>query len=431
MQATLAAPAAPEGLCACRGVEWGRQRGGIGLEYDASEAGPFIGLKPLLRDRAEPMNPSPLMLARPARRVATLIVVVLLSGCDKLGIGTTPEAKPSAGTAAAAPKPMALPVRAVTAATTVVEDELSAVGTLNAAESVMVRPEIAGRVTELPFKEGQVVPKGGKVVLIDASELQAAAAASRADASTERLKYSHARELLDKNFISQEAVDVARGAMEKAQARVQEDEARLAKTVIRAPFPGILGLRQISPGAYVKAGDDVVRLENVSSLKLDFRVPEMYASRIHAGQTVSVRTDAFPGVKFAGQVYATEPGLDEKTRTVVARAEVANVDGRLRPGMFARVGLLLETRPKAVVVPEQAIWPQGRDSFVYRVVDGKAALTKVVIGVRSPGQVEIAGGVQPGEWVVTDGQMKIKDGAPVTVLPAAPAPAASAPAKGG
>lgn len=359
-----------------------------------------------------------------------LLAALALGGCDRLKEATADKAAPAPAPAAAA-KPAGLPVKAVAAAVTSVDDELSAVGTLTAAESVVIRPEIAGRVVELPFREGQTVPHGAKVVVLDASELQAAAAASRAEAATEQLKYGHARELLEKNFISQEAVDIARGAMEKAKARQQEDEARLAKTLIRAPFAGILGLRQISPGAYVKAGDDVVRLDNVSYLKLDFRIPETTSARVHAGQAVAVRTDAYPGTVFPGRVYAIETGLDEKTRTVLARAEVANADGRLRPGMFARVGLMLETRPQAVVVPEEAIWPQGRDAFVYRVVGGTVALTRIQIGVRRPGQVEVLSGVKAGELVVTDGQMKIKDGAPVTVLPGTPAAAPASAATGG
>jgi membrane fusion protein (multidrug efflux system) len=317
-----------------------------------------------------------------------------------------------------------------------VQSDLAAVGSLMASESVLIRPEIAGRVVGLHFQEGRPVHKGEKMVSIDASEYQAQLAASSADARTEMQKYQRSRELLEQKFISQEAVDVARGSMERAIAKRQADEAMLAKTTIKAPFTGTVALRLISPGAYVKAGDDIVRIESTGTLKLDFRVPEVFVSKLKQGQTVSMRTDAFPGETFTGRIYALDPAVDEKTRTILARAEVPNAEGKLRPGMFGRVNILLESRPTAITVPEQAIWPQGRDTFVYRAVDGKAVLTKIRIGVRRPGQVEVIDGLSPNDIVVTDGQMKLKDGAPVMVLPMtppAPAPGAQAatPAKAG
>jgi len=235
--------------------------------------------------------------------------------------------------------------------------------------------------------------------------------------------------LLDKNFISKEALDVARGNMERAQAKQQQDEVLLSKTTIVAPFGGIVGLRQVSPGAYLRAGDDIVRLENVSSVKLDFRVPEAYLSKLKPNQEVSVKTDAFPNDTFKGRIFALEPGVDEKTRTVLARALIPNAQNKLRAGMFARVNVLLETRPNSILVPEQAIWPQGRDTFVYRVVDGKAMLTKIELGVRHPGEVEVLKGLSRTDMVVTDGQMKLKDGAPVIVMPAPPPASPPAPGK--
>jgi len=219
------------------------------------------------------------------------------------------------------------------------------------------------------------------------------------------------------------------GNMERAQAKQQQDEVLLSKTTIVAPFGGIVGLRQVSPGAYLRAGDDIVRLENVSSVKLDFRVPEAYLSKLKPNQEVSVKTDAFPNDTFKGRIFALEPGVDEKTRTVLARALIPNAQNKLRAGMFARVNVLLETRPNSILVPEQAIWPQGRDTFVYRVVDGKAMLTKIELGVRHPGEVEVLKGLSRTDMVVTDGQMKLKDGAPVIVMPAPPPASPPAPGK--
>jgi membrane fusion protein (multidrug efflux system) len=375
-------------------------------------------------------------IARTVALLATLVTAAALPGCGKKDDGlanaqTKPAEAAKAGAVApgdkpAAPapqaKPMGLPVKAETVKLLTMQSEVTAVGTLIAADSVVIRPEIAGRVVGLHFQEGQLVQKGAKLMTLDPSEYRAQLAATSADAKTESQRYQRAQELLDKNFISKEALDVAKGNMDKAMAKQQQDEVLLSKTTISAPFTGVLGLRQISPGAYVKAGDDVVRLENLSSVKLDFRVPELYLSQIKPGQGLTIRVDAYPNEAFQGKIYALEPAVDEKTRTVVVRAQIPNLQNKLRPGMFARVNVLLSTRPNAVVIPEQAIWPQGRDTFVYRVVDGKAALTKVELGVRHPGEVEVLKGLSANDVVVTDGQMKLKDGAPVTVLPAPPAP---------
>ena len=317
---------------------------------------------------------------------------------------------------------MGLPVKAEPVKITTVQTDVSAVGTLIAADSVVIRPEIAGRVVSLDFHEGQLVQRGTKLMSLDPSEYKAQLAATTADAKTETQRYERAKELLEKNFISKEALDVAKGNMDRAVAKQQQDEVLLSKTTVSAPFTGVLGLRQVSPGAYVKAGDDVVRLENLSFVKLDFRVPEMYLSQIKPGQEVTILVDAYPKDSFRGKIYALEPAVDEKTRTILVRAQIPNPQGRLRPGMFARVNVLLSTRQNAIVIPEQAIWPQGRDSFVYRVVDGKAALTKVELGVRRPGEVEVVQGLTASDLVVTDGQIKLKDGAPVMVLPAPPPP---------
>jgi membrane fusion protein (multidrug efflux system) len=248
-------------------------------------------------------------------------------------------------------------------------------------------------------------------------------AAIQADLRTEQQRLARSQELFEQKFISKDALDVQRGGVDRLQARVDEAKTRVAKTVIRAPFSGVVGLRLVSPGAYVKAGDDIVRLENISSIKADFRVPEVFLGRVKPSQEVAVRLDAFPNEEFRGKVYAVQPVVDENTRTVLMRARIPNRGFKLKPGMFVRVAVTTETRPNAIIVPEQAIWPQGQDNFVFRVVDGKAALTKIQIGNRQPGAVEIASGLGPDDVVVTEGQIKLRDGAPVMVMGAPPAAA--------
>jgi len=342
----------------------------------------------------------------PRMAIVSLLTLAWVAGAH----GAEPGPKPAA-------KPMGLLVKAAAARSGTVASEITAVGTLLANESVVIRPEVAGRVTAIHFSEGQSVSAGMRLATLDAAEVKAQLEGSRADERLSEQRARRAGELFQKNFISQQALDDAREAYRKATARRQEDEARLAKTEIRAPFAGTVGLRQVSMGAYLKAGDDIVRLDRIDALKLDFRVPEVFLGRLRQDQPVSVRLDAYPGESFTGRVYAFETAVDDKTRTVLARAGVANPGARLKPGMFARVTLELGSRANAVLVPEQALVPRGDKNFVFRVVDGKAVLTEVATGSRSPGEVEITKGVAAGEVVVTDGQMKLQNGTLVSVLP--------------
>jgi membrane fusion protein (multidrug efflux system) len=375
-------------------------------------------------------------IIRTVALVSALVIGAWLPACGKkpeapAAAQAPAQGKPPAGGAAPATggggPPKGLPVKAVPVKVGTVTNEVTAVGTLLAEESVIIRPEIDGRVLDLHFREGQGVARGAKLVTLDASEVMAQLAAAEAQVRTDAQRLERTKELLDQKFISQDAYDVAKNNYERSVAVRDEIRARLDKTVIRAPFPGVVGLRMVSPGAYVKKGDDIVRLENIASIKLDFRVPELFVARLKVGQPVAIRLDAFPSESFSGRIYAVEPVVDERTRTILARARVTNAGFKLKPGMFVRVALTLETRQNAILVPEPAIWPQGQDNFVYRVIEGKALLTKIQTGLRRPGEVEVVAGLSPGDMVITEGQIKMRDGMPVMVLPAAPpAPTASA-----
>ena len=367
--------------------------------------------------------------------LTALVTAALVAGCGSKNDATAGQkadaAKPGQQQPATpAAKPQGLPVRAEAVKVAKVSDDVSAVGSLMAEESVIIRPEIDGRIVGLHFQEGQAASAGARLVTIDSTEYEAQTAAVRADLKTEEQRLVRTKELHQQNFISKDALDVQVGAVDRLKARLAEAESRVAKTVIRAPFSGIVGLRQVSPGAYVKAGTDIVRIENVSSIKVDFRIPENYLSKIRPNQEILVRLDAYPGEEFRGRVYAVEPVVEERTRTIAMRARIPNKGFKLKPGMFVRVAVTMENRPNAIVIPEQAIWPQGNDSFVFRVVDGKAQLTKVEIGNRQPGSVEILKGLAANDMVVTDGQIKLRDGAPVVVMGAPPGAAPDAPASG-
>jgi membrane fusion protein (multidrug efflux system) len=369
-------------------------------------------------------------------RNVTILAALVTAALTAAGCGSKNDAtagqkadgsKPAAQ--AQAPKPMGLPVKAGPVEVGKVSDEVTAVGSLLAEESVIIRPEIDGRIVGLHFQEGQAVSRGTRLVTIDSTEVEAQVAGVRADLKTEEQRLARTQELFDQKFISKDALDVQNGNTARLRAKLREAESRVAKTVISAPFSGTVGLRLVSPGAYLKAGEDIVRLESIGNIKVDFRIPEVYMAKVHPNQEIALRLDAYPGEEFHGRVYAVEPVVDERTRTVLMRARVPNKSNKMKPGMFVRVAVTLDNRPNAIIVPEQAIWPQGRDTFVFRVIDGKAALTKIEIGNRQPGQVEVVSGLAPNDVVVTEGQIKLRDGAPVTVMaqpPAAPVPSPAA-----
>lgn len=313
------------------------------------------------------------------------------------------------------PGGMVLPVEAAAVETGVVSRGVSTVGTLRADESVMIRSEIAGRVAAIHFKEGDAVTENAPLISLDDAELRAQLAESAATARLAELNFTRAQEIFDKKLLSRQNYDEAMARLNEARARHMLQQARLAKSRIHAPFSGVLGLRRVSTGDYIKEGDDIVNLEDIRSLKLDFRVPETYLAGIKQGQQVSIQVDAYPGEPFNGKVYALDPRLDEQTRSVLLRARIANPDLRLRPGMFARVTLTLENRAEALLIPEQALWPIGNEQFVFRIVDGKALQTRVQTGQREGGKVEISAGLSAGDMVVAAGQTKLRDGMAVQI----------------
>jgi membrane fusion protein (multidrug efflux system) len=324
----------------------------------------------------------------------------------------------------AQPKPPpAMPVRAAVAKIAPAVIETGAIGTLRADESVMIRPEIAGRIAQIRFKEGQRVAQGSLLASLDAGETRAQVQSSSVQLSLEKQRLERSQDLLKKGFISQQALDEQRSTHDRAVAKLSEDRVRLAKSEIRAPFSGVAGLRQVSEGAYVAAGTDIARLEKLDPLKLDFRVPETFLAQLKGGQPVRIVVDSYPLEEFKGAIYAIEPAIDEQTRTVLVRARVANTALKLRPGMFARVQLQLGVRPNAVWIPEEAIVPRGQDSFVFRVDGGKVQLVQVRTGIRKVGEVEILQGLAGGERVVTEGTQRLGPGAAVNVMPEKPAAA--------
>jgi membrane fusion protein (multidrug efflux system) len=310
----------------------------------------------------------------------------------------------------------AVPVETVLAATGELILSIPAVGTLRSNESVQVSPEIAGRLVELSADEGAAIAAGDSIAMLDQSIYRAQIAEVQARISLSDSNHERARELLAREVGTQRALDEAEAQLKADQADLLVAQALLDKTIIRAPFDGILGLRRVSVGQYVEAGDIIVNLESIDPLKVDFRVPEIHFARVHVGQAIAVTVDAIGEEPVIGTVYAIDPLVDESGRTLVLRANIPNDALRLRPGLFARIDLIYDQRSNALMIPEEAIVPIGRRNYVYLIESGVARLVEIEIGQRLRGRVEVTGGLAAGDEIVTAGQLRLFDGADVTIV---------------
>jgi len=316
-------------------------------------------------------------------------------------------------------------------------DDAQAVGSLRSRQGVMVRPEVSGRIARLGFQDGQRVRAGQLLVQLDDTLQQAQLKQAEAQASIARTNLQRGRELLAQGFVSQSSVDQSAAALEVAEAQVALARAQLGRMRVVAPFDGTAGISLVDVGDYVKDGADVVNLEDLSSMSVDFRVPERYVDRLRPGNPVDVSVDALPGRTFSGKVEAVDSQVSADGRALLVRARVANPGSLLKPGMFARARVVFSVREGAIVVPEEAVVPIGGKQFVFRVVDGPggqkvAQRIEARIGLRLPGQVEILEGLAAGESVVTAGQARLArgDNLPVRVIDLGAAPRGGARAAG-
>lgn len=362
---------------------------------------------------------------RPWQTVAVSMVLAGAALAGWLVLGAAPAVAQGGP-----PGAMALPVEAVTLRPQALAASLQTVGSLRADESVVIRPEVSGRLVRIGFAEGAPVKAGSLLFELDPALPQAALNEARANLENARRADARAAELVAQKLIAQSERDRLRAELGVAEARVESARAQLARTRIHAPFAGVVGLREVSVGEVLSPGQALVNLVRLDPMEVEFSLPESALAGIAVGQKVSVQVDLFPGEHFAGRIHAIEPTVDVTTRSVRLRAKVDNPQQRLRPGLFARVAVG-EGSSAALLIPEQALLQEGEQRFVYRVVDGKAARTEVRTGQRVPGRVEVVAGLKAGDQVITAGQGKpmMHDGLPVMVLPtdeAAPAQAGDA-----
>jgi membrane fusion protein (multidrug efflux system) len=327
------------------------------------------------------------------------------------------------GAASASGTPRAPTVEVARVETLRLTDDAQAVGSLRSRQSVVLRPEVSGRITRINFRDAERVRRGQLLVQLDDQLPLAQVKQAEAELSIARANHRRNQELVEQKFIAQRAVDESAANMQVAEAKLALARATLARLKIIAPFDGIAGIRNVSVGDYLKDGADIVNIEDLDAMHVDFRLPERFQTKVKPGQTALVEVDALPGRRFAAFIQAVDPLLDANGRSIGVRGCIDNRKLELRPGMFARVTPVFGVRDDAKVIPEEAIVPQAGRQFVYKLVDGPdqdtriAQRVEVQVGIRQPGKVEITSGLAAGDLVVTAGQQRIqKDGTPVRVL---------------
>ncbi len=296
---------------------------------------------------------------------------------------------------------------------------IQAVGSAVPTQGVVVSAEVAGQVREIFFDTGQHVAAGDPIVQLDDEVDKAELESLLADKTLAALTLERSRRLASENLASRSNLDEAQARLESAAALVETKRARIRKKTIRAPFAGELGIRRVSPGRYVAAGEEIVTLVALDPIFVEYTLPERYLGELTPGQTVEVSVQAYPDRVFSGRLHAISPGVDEGTRSVRVRALFENADGHLRPGMFAEVRTLKADRRRVLTLPEQAITYAPYGSSVFVIEDGgdgaSVVRRQVTTGETRDGRVEIVKGLSAGERVVSAGQGKLRNGQPVSI----------------
>jgi membrane fusion protein, multidrug efflux system len=303
---------------------------------------------------------------------------------------------------------------------------VNAAGSLLAQEGVLLRPEIAGVVSEILFTEGEVVTKGQPLIRLDDSVYKAQLGQAQAEVSVASKNLERVRAVVGRGAGTQAALDEASARQQTATATLKLAEANMNKSLILAPFAGTVGIRQVNVGDYVSPGQTLVSLQALDMLKVDFAVPETVLASLKVGQPVSLTVSAYPSETFTGTVSAIDPLIDPNTRSIKLRALIPNNEGKLRPGLFAAVTLTLATEGNVLFVPSSALYPMGDQQFVFLIKEGKTAMTPVSVMARQANRVALSSGVTASDQVVTAGHAKIMmfgQGQPVDALITnAPAP---------
>jgi len=334
--------------------------------------------------------------------------------------GTLAAARPGAWAGPAPAQQTAAPQRVIVAPVERVSfaDRVEALGTTRANESVEITTNVTEKIAKIAFDDGQRVKAGDVLVVLERGEELAALRSAEAALVERQSAFERTEQLAKQNFAAKAKLDEVRAALQQAEAALDAARARLSDRQITAPFDGVTGLRNVSVGKLVEPGDLITTLDDISVMKLDFAVPSTYLATLRPGLRIVARAPAFPGRDFSGEVRSVDSQIDPVTRSVVARAIVPNPDGLLLPGLLMTVTLFKNPR-EALVVPEEALAPEGRREFVYLVEAGdppRAVKREVTIGARRLGEVEIVDGLSAGDLVVIHGTMTLRDGRPVEIV---------------
>jgi membrane fusion protein (multidrug efflux system) len=330
-----------------------------------------------------------------------LLALFLLSGCSQ-----------EQGGGGFAMPPTPVEVAEVVEGT--VADRFEAVGTIEAGEAITVVSEINASVKSLPFEEGNAIRKNDLIARLDDSQLRAEVDRAEAVRDQNRATFDRIKAVVDAGAGTPQDLDDAAAALRVAEADLALARARLAKTRIVAPFDGILGVRRVSPGAFLRAGDAITDLAMIHEIRIRFSAPERFLGKLVRGAPVLVATTAFPGLEINGNVDVVEPVLDPTTRSATLVARASNPEGKFRPGMSANVSAVLSAREQALTIPSEAVFVEGSQAFVYIVrPDSTVAKTPLTLGTRLPDIVEVVEGLNAGEKVVRAGHQKLFPGAKV------------------
>lgn len=287
------------------------------------------------------------------------------------------------------------------------QQELSSTGNVVANPGIIVRSEIAGRITQIFFKPGEKVVAGAPLIEIYPDVIKAELAQCQADLKLKQLSYERIAKLYESHTVSKAEYDNALAALDSAKAKQEEMNAKLRQTLLTASFSGRTGINLVNLGDYVNVGQDLVSLQTLDPIYIDFSVPEMYVHQVRVNQEISVTSESSPNEIFKGTVFAIDPLADSKTRSIKIRAVVPNKEEKLLPGTFVEVTLLSGKQQQVIKIPQTAVVYDAAGDYVYKVVDGHAKKTAVVLGERDGTNISVKQGLVVGDIVVTAGQLKI------------------------
>jgi membrane fusion protein, multidrug efflux system len=344
--------------------------------------------------------------------VLVIVAIVVLLAIPKLGLFTSGEkAGPAAGTS---PASQALPVEAVVVKPTTFDKKLVVTGAILANESVEIKPELSGKIQGIYFTEGQAVKKGSLLIKIDDAELRAQLDKQKFNKKLNEDNEFRQRKLLEKEAISQEEYDNALNRLNTTEADIRLLEAQLAKTTIIAPFNGFIGFRYVSEGAYISTSTVIATLYNLNPAKLEFSIPAKHASRVSVKSKIYFTLES-DTTTLTGEVYAVEPQIDASTRTLKIRALTPNPKGKMLPGQFATIQLVLEHLSTAIMVPTECVVPEQDGNKVFVLENGSVKEVRVTAGERTDRSLEILAGLKPGDTVLTSGILQLKGGMSVNI----------------